>query len=335
MIKRLKIITLFSIILLSTVFLITILQSSKSTLTSSENKQEQIYINSAYNQTKHRVNKLDVNSNKKEVLLERDFDDYPTSTYFEKNSDIYYTEKTNDGTRQLFVKDIETSEINILTKNLNYVDFLQLDKGKNIIYMRTLVKNEDRNFHITTFDIQTGKINVWNDKDIDNSVVTFDFSSSLKKVLVVTKSIREEFNNISIANEKNISPDPPTHTLSIYSETGTLEKDELNLKSFIKNAALSSDGENFLLNYKDKLDDTSKISLYNRDKKEIELLLEDSTELINIREPIFNSDNSGFYFIADSNEKNTKVYFFDLKKKKINQIWYKDNEQPINLYLIK
>lgn len=332
---KLKTITLFTAILLASIFIIIVLQKSISVLTIRENKQEQIFINSAYSETKHRVNKLDLNSNKTEVLLEENIYDYPTSTYFEENNDIYYTRKLNDGTQQLFVKDIETSEINILTKDLNYVDFLQLDKEKNIIYLRTLVGSDDRNFHIATFDIQTGNINVWNNKDIDNSVVTFDSSPFLKKVLVVTKSIREEYNNISKANEKNISPEPPTHTISIYSEKGTLEKEELKLKSFIKSATLSLDGESFLLNYKDKIEDTSKIGLYNKSERKIELLLEDSNELMNIREPIFNSDNSGFYFIADNNEKNTKLYYFNLKKKTIDLIWYKENEQPINLYLIK
>lgn len=334
MTKWLKIITISSVILLSTVFLIIIFQSSKSTLTRSNNIQEQIYINSAYNETKHRVNKLDVNSNKKDVLLEKHFDDYPTSTYFEEKNEIYFTGKLDDGTQQLFVKNRETSEINKLTKDLNHVDFLQLDKEKNIIYMRALVEKNDRNFHIVTFDIQTGDINVWNNKDADNSVVIFDFSPSLKKVLLVTKSIREEFNNISEANRKNISPEPPTHTFSIYSETGTLEKDEIKINSFIRSASLSLDGGSFLLNYKDKLEDTAKIALYNKGKKEIEVLLEDSNELMNIREPKFNSNNSGFYFIADDIKNNTKVYYFNIKEKTIQQIWYKENEQPINLYLI-
>lgn len=335
---RPKIITLFSIILLSTLVLIIILQSSKSTFTSSENKQEQLFINSAFGETKHRINRLYLNSNKTEVLLEKNLYDYPTSTYFEENNDIYYTGKLNDGTQKLFVKNIETSEINILTPELNYVDFLQLDKDKNIIYLRTLVNSDDRNFHIATFDIQTRYIDVWDNKDNDNSVVTYDFSTFLKKMLVVTKSIREEFNNISKANENNLSPEPPTYTISIYSETGTLEKVVLKLNSFISSATLSLDGENFLLNYKDKLEDTSKIGLYNKSEGKIELQLEESKQLMNIREPKFNSDNSGFYFIADNvdnNEKNTKVYFFNLKKKTIDEIWYKENEQPINLYLIK
>ena len=201
---RPKIITLFSIILLSTLVLIIILQSSKSTFTSSENKQEQLFINSAFGETKHRINRLYLNSNKTEVLLEKNLYDYPTSTYFEENNDIYYTGKLNDGTQKLFVKNIETSEINILTPELNYVDFLQLDKDKNIIYLRTLVNSDDRNFHIATFDIQTRYIDVWDNKDNDNSVVTYDFSTFLKKMLVVTKSIREEFNNISKANENNL-----------------------------------------------------------------------------------------------------------------------------------
>ena len=117
-----------------------------------------------------------------------------------------------------------------------------------------------------------------------------------------------------------------------------MEKVVLKLNSFISSATLSLDGENFLLNYKDKLEDTSKIGLYNKSEGKIELQLEESKQLMNIRETKFNSDNSGFYFIADNvdnNEKNTKVYFFNLKKKTIDEIWYKENEQPINLYLIK
>jgi hypothetical protein len=54
------------------------------------------------------------------------------------------------------------------------------------------------------------------------------------------------------------------------------------------------------LNYKDKLEDTSKIGFFNRSEKKIDLLLEDTNKLTDIREPKFNLDNSGFYFILDS-----------------------------------
>lgn len=159
-------------------------------------------------------------------------------------------------------------------------------------------------------------------------------SSLVLTVQLVTKSISEEFNNVSEANEKNISPEPPTHTFSIYSETGTLEKDEIKINSFIRSASLSLDGGSFLLNYKDKLENTAKIAIYDRSKKEIKVLLEDSNELINIREPKFNSNNTGFYFIADNIKNDTRVYYFNIKEKTIQQIWYEENEEPINLYLI-
>lgn len=332
--KRLIITFFAGTLLYSFIFFTILLQKSKSTPTINKKNQEHLYINTSYNENSHRVIKLDFNNYKEEVLLEKKFDDYPTSTHFEETNQIYFTGKLNDGTHQLLMKNMNENKINKLTKTLNYVDFLQLNKKRKIIYMRALVKSGDRNFHVVTFDIQTGNINVWNDNESDHSVVAFDFLPSLKNVLIVTKSIKEEFNNIAEANEKNISPNPPTHTISLYSESGTFKKEVIKLNSFIKSASLSSDGEHFLLNFKDKLEDTSKIGLYNTSKNKIDLLLEDTTRFYNIREPVFNSDNSGFYFIAD-NENNPKVYFFNLKDKTTKEIWFKENEQAINLYIIK
>jgi hypothetical protein len=226
--KRLKI-TFFAVILIFiSIFFIFILQKSISAI--NERKQEHLYINSATNDNFHRVIKLDVNNLKEEVLLEKQFDDYPTSTYFEETKKIYFTGRLNDGTQQLLMKDINKNKIKILTKDLYYVDFLQLDLKRKVIYMRALIKSVDRNFHVVTFDIQTGNINVWNDNESDQSVVAFDFSPSLKKVLIVTKSINEEFDNITDENQKNISPEPPTFIFSIYNETGTLEKEEIRLR---------------------------------------------------------------------------------------------------------
>lgn len=331
-----KISILFSLVFLFLIIFIAVKNKEVYTLKlQNTNNNEQLYINTSYKENYQRAIKLDLNTSRERVLLKKNYDDYPTSTYFEESNDIYYPGKVKNGTQQLLRKNADENKINVLTKDLNYVDFLKLNKKEKTIYIRTLVKKDDRNFHLATFDIKTGDVYIWNDKENDYSVVTFDFSPFQKNLLVVTKSIKEEFNNISNANKNNISPTAPTHTFSIYSESGTFEKEELRLNSFVKTVSLSSDGESFLLNFKDKLEDTSKIGLYSKSKKKIDLLLEDTTDLLNIREPIFNSKNNGFYFIADDTSNTAKAYFFNLEDKTIKEIWSKKNEQPISLYLIK
>ncbi|MFS1518817.1 hypothetical protein V1503_20485 [Bacillus sp. SCS-151] len=329
--KSLLVIMVFIIILLFAAYLAFLPQKQQSVFNVSEN--DSLYINSSYKNSLHRIYQLNLESNKVKLLFEKELDDYPTSAFNEESHNMYYSGVVEDGTRQLLVKNIKNDSVKKLANNLNYVDFLQIDKTHNIIYMRVLVGKNDRNFHVATYNINTAKIDVWDKKDTDTSVVDFDFNPTINKVLVISKSIKEEFENISYANENNVTPDPPTYKFSIYSQNGSLEKHEIEIKKFVRSASLSPNGETILFNYKDRLESSSKIATYNRNSKKTEILLEDPGQLKNIREPLFNSNNSVFYFIADNIENNnTSIYFFDLKSKKIQKIWTKKNEDPINIY---
>lgn len=71
----------------------------------------------------------------KVVLMKKALDHYPSTAYSKNNQVVYFTAKTEREGIQLFKKDLRANAITQLTKDLSYVDFLQYDESKNIIYM--------------------------------------------------------------------------------------------------------------------------------------------------------------------------------------------------------
>jgi hypothetical protein len=295
-----------------------------------------IYIDAA-DHFNHILYRFEVNSKGKNVLFKKAVEGYPTSAYSKSKEIVYFTKKVDDDSTQLFQKNLKNNTIKQLTKNLNFVDFLELDETKQIIYMRVLVGQNSRNFHIATYNLRTSKYTVWNSKDNDTSVVAFDYNPKIKELLVVTKSIREEFNNINESNKNHTAPIPPLNKLAIFTNDGRLERQILALKKFVRSASLSNDGKKVLINYKDGIepDKPSKIANYKIDGGGgIELLLQDSKQNFNIRQPKYDQGNSGFYFIADDGPigSSSFVKYFDLKSKKVKQLFHNDHNLIINIY---
>jgi hypothetical protein len=203
--------------------------------------------------------------------------------------------------------------------------------------MRVLVGNSDRNFHIATYNLHNSKYHVWNPEDKDTSVVWFDYNAKTNKLLIVTKSIKEEFKNIDKANKNKTLPVPSTYKLSIASEDGHVEKEVLALKKFVKSASLSNDGKTILINYKDGIEpeQPSKIAKFNINGDGLELLLQDSEQNFNFRQPIFDRINNGFYFIVDDNpmSSSSSVKYYNLKTKETKQVFHYKKGPIINIYL--
>ena len=304
--------TIFSIlIVVILVILLTFL--NKIEVFSFENnlkEKEYIYIDTAEN-LNHNLYKFDVNTKEKQLLLNKTIgEEYPTSLYSEKDNKIYFSKAIVNNSTQLFEKNLINNQTKQLTKDLVFFDSLALNKSNHMIYMRALVGNADRNFHIATYNLLTSKYEVLNPEDKDTSVVWIDYNSKVKKILAVTKSIQEEFENIDNANKTNTAPIPPVYKISLYSEDGHLEKELLILKKFVRSATLSDDGKTILINYKDGIEpgEPSIVAKYVINDNSLKTILQDSKQIFNIRIPINDKKNKGFYFVADDNPEGTYQY---------------------------
>ncbi|MGG5255257.1 hypothetical protein ACQYAD_17650 [Neobacillus sp. SM06] len=282
--------------------------------------------------------KIDANTKEKKLLLKRPVQEaYPTSAYSEKNNRIYFSKSIENKSTQLFEKDLNNNQTKQLTKDLNFIDFLSLNRSKQLIYIRALVGNTDRNFHIATYNLLTSKYEVWNPHDSDTSVVWFDYNAKANKILAVTKSIKEEFENIDKANKTKTAPIPPVYKISLYTEDGNLEKEVLVLKKFVRSAALSDNGKTILINYKDGIEPNkpSIVAKYSIDRHSLKPLLQDSKQIFNIRNPIYDQKNNGYYFIADDNPigSSSSVKYFNFKTNEIKQVFHTENEVIIKIYI--
>jgi hypothetical protein len=93
-----------------------------------------------------------------------------------------------------------------------------------------------------------------------------DYNPDKERLLVVTNSIKKEYEKIDQANKKGIPPEPPVYTLSIYNKDGQKEKDITILETFLTGASLSSDGKDVLISYFNNLEE----QIYNISTIDIE-----------------------------------------------------------------
>lgn len=333
-----KKLTIFSMLIVVILIIVMTILNKVEVLSFDQNPKEKqhLYIDTADNLNQN-LYKLDINTKEKQLLLNRSVgEEYPVSEYSEKNNKIYFSQAIENKRTQLFEKNLKNNQTIQLTKDLFFFDSLSLNKSNQIIYMRVLVGNADRNFHIATYNLLTSEYEVWNQDDKDTSVIGFDYNAKANKILVVTKSIKEEFKNIDNANKTKTAPIPSAYKISLYSEDGHLEKDVLVLKKFIRNATLSDDGKTILINYKDGIEPNkpSIVAEYSVVENDLKSLLQDSKQIFNVRNPIYDRKNNGFYFIADDNPAGSlsSVKYFNFGTNEINQIFHIENEVIINIY---
>ncbi|WP_379566288.1 hypothetical protein [Oceanobacillus caeni] len=156
-----------------------------------------------------------------------------------------------------------------------------------------------------------------------------DYNPNNKQLRVVTNSVKEEYEKIDQANKKGVDPVPPVFTFSIYNINGQKVKDITTSNTFLTGASLSSDGKSILISYFNNHEELiSHVATIDIATDKVTVLLKDSE--IGIREPEYNKDKSGFYFLSDldkgivlSDEDPNKVTinFYDIRKKEITQIW--------------
>lgn len=314
-------------------------EHSKSGVSRGEN----LYINFVDNKMKQRFYRFNTNSQKNKILFMKKVTDYPTAVYSRSTKEVYFTDKTKNQTSQLFKKNLNNNQTTQLTNDLNHVDFLELDEKNQLLFMRVLLGDNDRNFQMAIFDLKNKKINLWNNQDKDTSVKMMDYSPKKEQLLLVTNSVKKEYEKIDQANKKGIPPEPPVYTLSIYNKDGQKVKDIKTMETFLTGASLSSDGNNVLICYfNDLKEQTYSIATIDMKSENTTLLLKDPR--VSMREAEYNKDKNGVYFLANKNkqinlnEENINertINFYDIKNKIISKTWFCKNGEVVNFYVEK
>ncbi|MBU7595716.1 hypothetical protein [Metabacillus halosaccharovorans] len=338
--KLLNLKLILILFLFSAIFMINITKTESITSTK-ENKENHLYINFVDRKLNQVFYQYDINQKLNNVLLKKKITEYPTATYSKLTNQVFFTYKTKNKTSQLFKKNLNSNQTTQLTYEFNHVDFLALDEKEQLLFMRVLMRGSDRNFQLAIYDLENKKIKNWDNKDKDKSIQLMDYNPIQKQLLLVTYSVKEEFEKIDHANKKGTLPKPPSYTFSIYNKEGKKVKNIGSINAFLTGASLSSDGKNILISYYNNLEEqTSKIESIDIAKQKATLLLQDSK--MNIREPKYNKDKSGFYYLANANkqikldDKNANevtINFYDLAAKKIKEVWSMEDGETVNFYI--
>jgi len=150
------------------------------------------------------------NTNK--TLLINNMEDYTSFAY----SELYFADGAKDHTIQLFENDLNTNQTKQLTTEFSNIDFIQIDKEQNILFMRVLLKDEYKNFHIATYNLQSNKVEIWANEDKDRSILDFNYNPNNNKLIVVSYSEKDDTKKLEEANNNNTKLQPPKYNLDIY-----------------------------------------------------------------------------------------------------------------------
>ncbi|MBT2699172.1 hypothetical protein J7E79_17440 [Bacillus sp. ISL-40] len=305
-------------------------------------KGDYLYVNFVDKKLNQVFFQYDLNTKTNKILLKKVITEYPTATYSKSNNEVYFTYKTKNKTSQLFKTYLNNSQTTQLTNEFNHVDFLELDEKNQLLFMRVLISGSDRNFQLAIYDLKNKEIHKWDNQDKDTTVKMIDYNPDKEQLLVVTNSVKKEYEKIDQANKKGIPPEPPVYTLSIYNKVGQKVKDLTTLENFLTGASLSSDGKDVLISYFNNLEQQIyKIATIDMESQNKTLLLQDPK--ISMREPEYSKDKSGFYFLANKNKQiainkndNTvTVNFYDIREKKITEIWSQVDGEVVNFFVGK
>ncbi|MEY9092245.1 hypothetical protein [Paenibacillus sp. RC84] len=265
--------------------------------------------------------------------------DFPTAVLSNNKNELYYTDFDSNSDTQLFKKDLKTSNISQLTKNLKSVDTLKLDEENQKMYMRVLLKG-DKNFHIATLDLKTKKMVVWNEGNKDRSVKFFDFNKRTGLVYAVIYSEKELYHNLVEFNNNHTTFKSPLHRFVMFDDKGRQLKEIGQINVQVQDISVSTSGEKVLF---------TSVSNPNEDSNYVinEMRTDDGTyfsifesaqnKLSNLQQAQYLQEGRKIYFLAAANDakvlkdesgttaKLRSIYQYNLIDQKLTMKWSKNN----------
>ncbi|MFJ5563511.1 hypothetical protein ACIQGW_16040 [Lysinibacillus xylanilyticus] len=280
--------------------------------------------------------------NKSKLLLSKETADYTAFAYSELNNKLYFADGITDHTIQLFENDLITNQMKQLTTVFNNVDFIQIDKEQKIILMRVLLRDEFRNFHIATYNLQTKKIQIWDEENKNRSVLDFNYNPNNNQLIVVTFSANEDQKKITEANKNQTKLQPIKHSLDIYNIEGQKIKHLADIERFISGASLAPGANSIIISYDEAVDSSiSHVIEIDIQSNTVKPLLDSSGIYSKIRSVKYDENKNGFYFLSsiiDESKrysileipKESVLSYYDFKKNKVRTVWQAEKSVIVN-----
>ena len=89
--------------------------------------------------------------------------------------------------------------------------------------MRVLLRDELKNFHMATYNLDTQKIQIWDEDNKDSSVLDFNYNPNNNQLIVVSFSEDEDQKKLDEANKNQTKLQPTKYSLDIYDMEGQKE----------------------------------------------------------------------------------------------------------------
>ncbi|WP_068984208.1 MULTISPECIES: hypothetical protein [Lysinibacillus] len=280
--------------------------------------------------------------NKSKLLLSKETADYTSFAYTEGNNKLYFADGISDRTIQLFENDLNTNQMKQLTTVFNNVDFIQIDKEQKMIFMRVLLRDEFKNFHMATYNLETQKIQIWEEENKDRSVLDFNYNPNNNQLIVVSFSQDEHQKKLDEANKNQTKLQPTKYSLDIYDIEGQKKKHIANVERFISGASLAPDANSVIISYDEAIDSPiSHVVEIDIKSKKVKPLLDRSGIYSKIRFVKFDEKKEGFYFLSSVIDeekgysilkipKESVLSYYDITKQKVKNIWRAENSVIVN-----
>ena len=280
--------------------------------------------------------------NKSKLLFSKETADYTAFAFSERTNKLYFADGISDHTIQLFENDLNTNQMEQLTTVFKNVDFIQIDKDQNIILMRILLRDEFRNFHIATYNLQTKKIQIWEEDNKDRSVLDFNYNPNNNQLMVVSFSENEDQKKLTEANKNQTKSQPTKYSLDIYSIEGQPIKHIADVERFISGASLSPDASSVIISYDEAVDSSiSHVVEIDIQSNTVKPLLDSNGVYSKIRAIKFDEKKEGFYFLSSFIDeqksysileipKESVLLYYDIKKNKVRNVWQAERSVIVN-----
>jgi len=280
------------------------------------------------------------NTNK--ILLSGNMEDYTSFAYSEGNNKLYFADGAKDHTIQLFENDLNTNQSKQLTTEFSNIDFIQIDKEQNILFMRVLLKDEYKNFHIATYNLQTNKVKIWAKEDKDRSILDFNYNPNSNKLIVVSYSEKDDTKKLEEANNNHTKLQPPKYSLDIYNTEGEKKEHIDTVEKFISGVSLAPDNSSVIISYDEKITSPiSHVAEIDIKSNNMKPLLSSNSSYSKIRSVKFDEKKEGFYFLSSFIDekrdysvleipKESMLCYYDLRTNKIRNVWKAEKSILVN-----
>ncbi|REJ10375.1 hypothetical protein [Halobacillus trueperi] len=273
-------------------------------------------------------------TNEKDIVFQKKMTSHPTSAFHPKNETFFYTDTDSNGLNQLFQFDMKSNKSRQLTNINGSIDFLKLSTTQSKIYMRINLY-DNQNFHIGTYDINNGSINIWNKNEKDKSIKHFDLNTESGSLILLSYSAKENEKKIEEANKEGEELKPLNYEISIVNKDKGIKRKIKSLKKHIHDISISNDSQAALISYYEvfgQSNSKSVIAEIDLETGKTKPLIKEGKKLTSFKHPQYAGNLDGIYFIAKRKDQEIKtddkggkfkpsnLYLYDLETKDISEV---------------